>query len=538
MGKYKIGLDFGTHQTKVCLEDSSDKRNKHYFFHRFTDLEGCSHWTFPSVVQVNKDKTLSYGFTKPDEALLIKRNLEDAPKKPTKPIPKQYKQIPEICKPKAPEPFLQDDNKSKTLVLSDFASLQVLLEEKKKKEQEYAKRKKEEKIAKLRYESQMRTYKKECSKREFDLKKDKEEVDAFNDKLFKDYEEALEKYEQDYKKFTTPFPFIFGNFKQAIFSIGLNWPYQNISPEMVAVWYLSCIFFDIEAEYGKELVICMGTSSGRLNWTRNKQKATQIILAVYDMVENVCENDKDFFLSLTIDELIECTNFAPFSQEAKEENSIYVFPEAFANINPLAQQRRFGTGVNAIIDIGGGTTDISIFSAFEEEKFGGTGDIIVKIYDYISIPYGVNAIEKYGKEEHFKQVERSIGHITSKLQNYAKDIGVNSSESKVITYDRPVVFSGGGSLRRECCKAYGGFSDIIHVTTSMLTDTSIDEIDFISNDIAMLNTALGLAQCDENDSDIPLQSYDDLFSNVKEAFKEKKREESFSQHYEHGLFDD
>ena len=259
------------------------------------------------------------------------------------------------------------------------------------------------------------------------------------------------------------------------------------------------------------------------------------MLAVYDMVENVCENDKDFFLSLTIDELIECTNIAPFSQEIKEENSIYVFPEAYANIYPLAQQRRFGTGINAIVDIGGGTTDISIFSAFEDSKSSEKGNIAVKIYDYMSIPYGVNAIELYGKEEHFKQVEKSIGHIASNLQNYAKDIGVNSSESKVITNNRPVVFSGGGSLRRECCKAYGGFSDIIHITTSMLTDSSIN---YLSNDIAMLNTALGLAQCDEDDSDIPLQSYDDLFSNVKDAYKEKKREERYKEHYEHGLFDD
>ncbi len=538
MGKYKIGLDFGTHQTKICIEDSSDKRNKRYFFHQFIDLEGQSHWTFPSVVQVNKDRTLSYGFTKPDEALLIKRNPEEAPEKPIEPVYRQYQQIPEIPKPKEPKPFAQKSKDRKSFKTNDFASLKALLVENKGTEQEESKRKKEERIAKLRYESQMQAYERECRKREINLKRDKEEVDTFNDKLRKDYEAALKKYKEDYIEYITPYPFVFRNFKQSIFSIGINWAYPNISPEMVAIWYLSYIFFDIESEYGQELVVCMGTSSGRLNWTRNKQKAAQIMLAVYDMVENVCENDKDFFLSLTLDELVDYTNIVPFSQEVKEENSIYVFPEAFANINPLAQQRRFGTGVNAIIDIGGGTTDISIFSAFEDSKSGKAGNIAVKIYDYISIPYGVNAIELYGKEEHFKQVERCVGYIASKLQNYAKDIGVNSSESKVITNDRPLVFSGGGSLRRECCKPYGGFSDIIHITTNMLTDTSIDEIDRLSNDIAMLNTAIGLAQCDEDDSDIPLQSYDDLFSNVKDAYKDKKREESFNQHYEHGLFDD
>ena len=540
MSTYKIGLDFGTHQTKICIEDSSDKRNKRYFFHRFIDLEGKEHWTFPSIVQVNKDKTLSYGFTRPDNAFLVSRNPEDAPKKPLEPVYKQYKQIPEIREPDQPKLFSQNkksDNKGKTLVLNDFASLKTLLLENKESEQEERKRKKEEKTATLRYEKQMHAYIIDCRKREMELKKDKEEVDRFNDELRKNYENELKIYEDRYIEYMTPYPFIFKNFKQAIFSIGINWPYHDISPEMVAVWYLSFIFFDIEEEYGNQLVICMGTSSGRLNWDRNKQKATQIMLAVYDMVENVCQNDKEFFLSLTIDDLIEFTKISPFSQEEKDNNSIFVFPEAYANINPLAQQRRFGIGINAIIDIGGGTTDISIFSAYEDSKSGKTDDICVNIYDYISIPYGVNAVEQYGIKEHYKQVGKSIDLITSKLQNYARNIGVSSTESAVITNLRPAVFSGGGSLRRELCKVYGGFSDLIHISTDFLTDTSIDKIDEISNSIAMLNTALGLAKCPDNDSEIPLQSYDELFSKVKEAYNDKRREKYFNQHYEHGLSD-
>ena len=248
MGRYKIGLDFGTHQTKICIEDSSDKRNKRYSFHQFIDSEGHSHWTLPSVVQVNKDRTLSYGFTKEDEALLI-TNPAEAPKKPIEPVYKQYKRIPEICKPKVPKPSVQENKNGKTVVLNDFAALQTLLVEK-KSDQEAAKRKKEEKIAKLSYENLMNAYKEMCRKRELDLKKDKEEVDAFNYKLRNDYESALKKYEKDYIEYITPFPFVFRNFKQAIFSVGLNWPYQDVSPEMVAVWYLSFIFFDLEAEFG------------------------------------------------------------------------------------------------------------------------------------------------------------------------------------------------------------------------------------------------------------------------------------------------
>ncbi len=542
MGSYKVGLDFGTHQTKVCIEEVSDKRNKRYIFHGFLDLEGKKHWTFPSFVQVNEDKTLSYGFTDKNNMYVLDHAPGEPPRMPEEPNYLQYKRFDPIVKPKKPIPLEEDKRSDKMIIANDFASLQQLIEKRNEAEQEIARRKKNEKIEKSRYESEIRSYNKACLKREQEIAKDKKDVDRVNEKLRENYEKDLKKYEDQCDEYNTPYPYIFENFKQAIFSTGIKWPYANITPEKVAVWYLSFIFFDIEEEYGKDIIVCMGTSSGRREWQRNKQMATQIMLAVYDLVENVCKNDKQYFLSLTIDELMSYTNIRPFSQKEKDDNSIFVFPEAFANINPLAQQRRFGTGINAIIDIGGGTTDISIFSAYEKADSENAGEICVEIYDYISIPYGVNAVEERGeergKEAHFQKVKKCIQQITSKLQNYAKSIGVSPSECKSITSFRPVVFSGGGSLRRELCKKYDGFSDIIYITSDMVSDTSIDDINELSDSIAMLNTALGLAKCKDDDSEIPLHSYDRLFSKVKEAYKDRCREERINLHYEYGLLDD
>lgn len=538
MGSYKIGLDFGTHQTKVCIEEISDKRNKRYIFHSFLDLEGKKHWTFPSFVQVNEDNTLSYGFTDRDNMYVLEHAPGEPPKMPEEPNYWQYKRFDPIVKPKEPMPLVEDNRSDKMIIANDFASLQQLIEKRNEVEREIIRRKKNEKIEKMRYESEIRSYNKACLKREQEIAKDKEDVDRVNEALRKIYEKDLKKYEYQCNEYNTPYPFIFENFKQAIFSTGIKWPYENITPEKVAVWYLSFIFFDIGEEYGKDIVVCMGTSSGRREWQKNKQRATQIMLAVYDLVENVCKNDKQYFLSLTIYELISHTNIRPFSQKEKEDNSIFVFPEAFANINPLAQQRRFGTGINAIIDIGGGTTDISVFSAYEKAESEKAGEICVEIYDYISIPYGVNAIEEHGKGVHFQKVKECIHQITDQLQNYAKSIGVSPSECKSITSSRPVVFSGGGSLRRELCKKYGGFSDIIYITSDMVSDTSIDDISELSDSIAMLNTALGLAKCKDDDSEIPLQSYDRLFSKVKEAYKDRCRKERINLHYEYGLLDD
>ena len=52
---YTVGLDFGTHQTKVCIEDASNPAQKIYEFFEFEDLNGNKSVLFPSIVQINND---------------------------------------------------------------------------------------------------------------------------------------------------------------------------------------------------------------------------------------------------------------------------------------------------------------------------------------------------------------------------------------------------------------------------------------------------------------------------------------------------
>ena len=60
----KIGLDFGTHQTKICIQKTPDEGHGEpsYEFFSFEDLEGVKSYFLPSIVQINQDDTLSYGF--------------------------------------------------------------------------------------------------------------------------------------------------------------------------------------------------------------------------------------------------------------------------------------------------------------------------------------------------------------------------------------------------------------------------------------------------------------------------------------------
>ena len=56
-----VGLDFGTHQTKVCVEHK-DGVELTYTFMKFVDTYQRDFYTLPSLVGVGKDGMLSYGF--------------------------------------------------------------------------------------------------------------------------------------------------------------------------------------------------------------------------------------------------------------------------------------------------------------------------------------------------------------------------------------------------------------------------------------------------------------------------------------------
>ena len=68
MERITVGLDFGTHQTKICIENKSDAKNPIYSFFAFNDMNGNKNVILPSIVQINKDNTLSYGFVDKNNA--------------------------------------------------------------------------------------------------------------------------------------------------------------------------------------------------------------------------------------------------------------------------------------------------------------------------------------------------------------------------------------------------------------------------------------------------------------------------------------
>ena len=575
---YKIGLDFGTHQTKVCLEDSSDRRNKRYFFHRFTDGEGCEQYTIPSTVMVKKDHTLAYGYVDESEVLhAIIAPLTEKPTEPklvlwTYPPEPQLPNLPSLGEPPQPpdydaiaskrpkpikpkKPSLQESPEANTpeqVVLNDFSDLKKLLKPQPPQQNlnDFTKAMKQYRRAMKWYEKEMRKYESwlneeiSAAKKDYDnqryefrhkrskleqIKIQREqllndyakrcrEVEEHNEEARrrmpdreKEYKAALQRWDEDRMR---PKPVVMRHFKQALFSSGLVWRYEW-SPMLVSIWYLTYVFFDLDEKYGTDNLVCMGTSSGVKTWNTNKEIATQVMLTVYYLIEEVFHHDRKAFLRCTVDELVRLTTIVPYSDDAKRDNSIYVFPEAYANLNPMALRGKFGEGMNLVVDIGGGTTDISLFSAPYGQE--------VMIYDYISVPYGLNAIKELGLDRYALAVSQNINGIVQHVKNHARHIGVPESEISRVLQKRPIVYTGGGSTRPELCCEYVGFTDIKHLRDNIGDSILIEDKATVVRLMAILSTALGLAMCKEDDREIKIQSIQKLFQNVEEAYREKRQ---------------
>lgn len=56
-----VGLDFGTHQTKVCVE-RKERAELEYSFIKFRDCHGQSQYTLPSIISIQPDGKLRYGY--------------------------------------------------------------------------------------------------------------------------------------------------------------------------------------------------------------------------------------------------------------------------------------------------------------------------------------------------------------------------------------------------------------------------------------------------------------------------------------------
>lgn len=229
-------------------------------------------------------------------------------------------------------------------------------------------------------------------------------------------------------------------------------------------------------------------------------------------------------------ELKMVTELVPYNRDKKDEYSILVFPEAYACLMPLVKSEKIAQGMSLMIDIGGGTTDISFFTIMDKKP---------RIYDFYSINKGLNFLTDASRmksdritsnikshdivQERIDVFKFYIHQIHDKLEKRLRNSFEKSTTLSVIKLfdalkNRPLVYSGGGStfkqLRTSCC----GFNDIIHISGKQWNMKCVVDSDKIQEKglCPILSTAYGLS-VSVIDDNIVCEPFDNLFAGLKDC---------------------
>lgn len=304
---------------------------------------------------------------------------------------------------------------------------------------------------------------------------------------------------------------------------------SQVNAMYFSTWYLAYILFDLEDKYGQEFTIQMGAPTDSAHVNLAKVIATRLIASAYRLVEEVFANDKKRFLATPMKELVELTILVPYSQEIKDKYGLLVFPEAYACLKPLISQGKLANGMSLMIDIGGGTTDISFFTIEGNRP---------QVYDFYSINKGLNYLtganenNQTGTEVNVQDASEIIqgrrvvyinelnqvcDTLRSKLQKeFRLQTGLSMHRLLDALKNRPLVYCGGGSTFKTLRVSYGGYQDKKQISHKEWNMKSIRDMDEIIDEglCPILSTAYGLAISTENDN-IKMKPFKDIFEGIR-----------------------
>lgn len=505
---YTVGFDLGTHQTKICVEDSSNPFEKMYEFIAFEKLDRTTTVLFPSIVQINNDDTLSYGFVDDDKCKMF-RHMDKKPVlilldyppvvgKPRKPIP-QYP-------PKPQKSWQRKDDLDKW----------------------------KKKCSELEKEIDLK-WKEECNGLEREYLFKVEQIKRENEKRKRIYESEMNEWKNGKM-------LRFRYFKLKAFTEEGLWNYSNFSAKEITVWYITYVLLILKRKYGDEFSIQFGVPVGG-----NGQKDEDVInnayslyIAAWDLSEKFSSLEE--YKSSSYMRLRELTNIR--KKLTEEEKNEYIFDhisEAFAGLVSITQQRKLGIGFHILADIGGGTTDMALFEVKEQKP-----DI-----NYIcSFPQGLNFIfeEAKGKDKSYSIEELQNKFFYDSISDLFEDaiqkyrlvfkekvrfmIKIlyesfgSSMDRHKLSYNQlskainkqPIIYCGGGSLYPDLHFIEKPFTDVRYIDKETLNIKNLKNGKQIDGRIyPMLATSYGLASYskapEENNSSTHIsKSFDHLYT--------------------------
>ena len=335
-------------------------------------------------------------------------------------------------------------------------------------------------------------------------------------------------------------------FKQATFATAKS-DLTKQEAMLYSIWYIAYILFALEEKYGQEFTIQMGVPTDGAHLDSQRQLAVSILLSAYNLVEDVFENDKERFLRTPLDELKEKTTIIGYSKSRKEEYGILVFPEAYACLMPLVSTSKISGGMSLMVDIGGGTTDISFFSIEEDKKNPKNNKL--RVYDFKSINKGLNFLSNSSLLSDEERTDSNvkcesdlqqsfISIFKSELNNICSTLRIRLyNEFKTqgdlpderfenALSNRPIVYTGGGSSFASLRYGYQGFKDVIHISQKNWKSSVIEELSTIVSLglCPILSTSYGLAISRPNDK-IICEPFRDIFSGIRQTKGMRKTEQ-------------
>ena len=469
MDEIRVGLDFGTHQTKICVSRIPDEGHgvPEYEFFRFADQKGVEQYFIPSVVQINKDNTLSYGYVNPMD------------EKDRKPMPRL-----EVVK------------------LTDIDNIEDKAEE---LYLEYSSGEDDEEEGKTVLEEMLR---KKC---EIDKSTYKERTEKAQTK----YDEEISAYNREKN--------LFRYFKQATFA---EYPWEcKIKPEILCIWYIAYILFLLEDKYPEGFAINMGVPTDDKDYSQKQKLATRILLTAYHLVEEEYQ-DLRAFLKENVSVLIAKTVLLPFSEEEKDYNRINIFPEAYASLIGLTSKGKLSEGMSINADIGGGTTDISFFIVKNRTPQIYKYWSIPRGLNYLAELSGFDYSEKdFVKNVHQDIIDKFnrkkleiIYNLEVQLVELVRRIGILRSNLFQALKDRIVVYNGGGSTFLELSTPISRFTDVKVAGADLWAEEIVKDKKKVEKFFNLLTTAYGLS-VSEDDNDVVLCDFDKLLTPTE---KEKR----------------
>lgn len=512
-----IGFDFGTHQTKICVE-RRESGFVEYEFMTFKDLDGHETYFLPSMIQVAADNTLNYGFTSDlsivEEEPSFVYNLPEPQwiEPSSKPFPPHY----------PPHPT---SNRLESL------------------------------FGHALYKSKMEKWEKDCKRIKGQYERDLQQWQTERDEAYRKYKEEYTKWENDkdiaYAQYIEKHrawsssnqkcpKALYRYFKQATFSFR-RWE-NEIFPLLLSIWYMTYLFFEIEERYGTRFGLNMGVPTGKQDGEKRKELAVSMILSAYHLVDVVFHRDKKRFLIITYMELEKLTKIIPYSVEEKKKASILVFPEAVACLRPLLQGQKVDEGkMHTMIDIGGGTTDISFFTIKDGSPH---------IFNFQTIPHGLNYLTKVDDISglvnnvnlsteidnqrmviYHQELKRCLASLVNDLRLSFEHTNFEVQKLYDALKGRPIIYTGGGSTFEQLRKAYQDFS-VMLVDDSCWKKNSIVQREKAIRFCPLLSTVYGLAIYAKNDN-IVLSHISSLFAGLKKAVDHEVYENNTPKHSFH-----